>query len=302
MDKCTCNSVNLSSVDLKGLPGLSLEPGGGLGVVGNMVIGSVGPGGNVVRRLSSSMGNNGSSVAEDSVDQQLVPMSQQQQSGKEDDQKRKTSFNGSKNDGDDEEEEEEEEEEEMSPFHKPELLTCISEENLFENNIEVVADCLEFVCSEGGGGADEGAADGSSSEQQKRRQELLSGGGTSYSEPDLSRICVECNGDCSASSDNDDDAGEEINSHSLQLPMQPQVPTSPPKVATHILLVPNSAAAAASSSSQGSNASGLIRNKTWHHFADRIVGGFSDRRHSQKQQEQKQQERLPVIAEVTSFV
>ena len=41
------------------------------------------------------------------------------------------------------EEEEDEDEEELviaSPFAKPELLTCISEENLFENNLEIMVD------------------------------------------------------------------------------------------------------------------------------------------------------------------
>ena len=44
------------------------------------------------------------------------------------------------------EEEEDEDEEELviaSPFAKPELLTCISEENLFENNLDIMTMAAE---------------------------------------------------------------------------------------------------------------------------------------------------------------
>ena len=98
-------------------------------------------GGGAVRRLSSSMGPNGVSIAEESVGG-VVGMASDASLGDGGLRRQMSFVNPSpaaveaiEDDEDaleDEDEEEDEDELVASPFAKPDLLTCISEENLFE--------------------------------------------------------------------------------------------------------------------------------------------------------------------------
>lgn len=150
---------------------------------------------------------------------------------------------------DEAEDEEEEEELVMLPFAKPDLLTCISEENLFENNLDVIA-----------------------AAEDEREEELrgMLGGKGSYSEPDLSRIC----------DDECEDCEDDLRGHS----------------GLHNGLHVDS---------------GLTRQSTWHHFAAKNNNSVKTKAKVSRPSFKAGQaavaaaaaaERLPAIAEVTSFV
>ena len=159
-------------------------------------------------------------------------------------------------DAEDDEDDDEPDGEIVSPFGKPDLLTCISEENLFEDNLEENDEQEELLGGGGGGG---------------RRGMLLSvggaGGGASYSEPDLSRICDKCD-EC------DDGADDETLCKAADADWS------------------------------------LTRQRTWHHFAKNGGGGGGGGRGGWKPRGAAEAlataaaagGRLPVIAEVTSFV